>query len=150
MNLGPVIYRTREFRSVSQLIVEWLLGLLAVFTLPFSIAGLNPAGVAVGVGAVYLLYRLRVVGAWTRRRVEVYPTALRVGQKAVTWDSVLGVRMVNSKFEPGLILGDRVYSYVQVVVAEVLLKGEPTLRLRLRMEDFGAFLEYARSRMGLD
>jgi len=125
MSLGPVIYSAREFRSVSQLVVEWFLGLLAAFTLPFSITGLNPAGIAVGSVAAYLVYRLRVVGAWTRRKVVVHPTALRVGQRAVVWDSVVDIRMVTTRMEPGLVLGDRVFSYVEVVIADVLVREEP-------------------------
>jgi len=57
----------------------------------------------------------------------------------------MDIRMVTTRMEPGLILGDRVFSYVEV--ADVLVREEPPLRLRLKMEDFGAFLEYARSRI---
>jgi hypothetical protein len=149
LSLGPVIFRAREFRKVRQLIVEWILALVAAISILTAALGSVP-GLAVGLALLYVLYRLRVAGAWTRRVVEIFPTALKVGDKVVPWDSIREIRMVATRMEPGLIIGDRIYSYEEVVEAEVVPRNSPPITLRLKMEDFGAFLEYAKSRMGVD
>jgi len=145
-----VVYRTRMFRTLGQLIVEWVVGLASAFFLLMGLATIFSGGVLamlLGGAGFYLLTRLRDV--WSRKPVTIYSNGdVMIGGTVIRRDEVREVRVFGERVEPGLIIGQTVLSYEPVVEAGILTSGGAVHRLRLKSHDFAELMKYLKTEAG--
>jgi hypothetical protein len=134
------IATVRQYRTVPQLIIEWILGLTAFFSIVFGVLGLAAPlkalpSILIGAASAYGLTRLRE--RWSRVPVTVYRGGhISIGREVITRERVAGLEIVDHRAEPGLIIGAHVLSYVNVVEALLRLSDGTTRRLRLLEKDY--------------
>lgn len=139
---GQLLFSGRGFRTLGQLILEWIVGLIAVFSLFMAV--FNPLMLLVALAFGYLLYRL--LTGWHRKRVEVWSGGIVVGREFIPWSSVEGLDVGRDRVEAGLILGQTILTYEHVVEAVIRL-ADRHLKIRLKSSDserFARAVEQAR------
>lgn len=137
--LQPLV-KVRRLRTISQLIVEWIIGLIAFFSIFIGLLSMAsplsalPA-ILFGAAVAYGLIKLRE--RWSRVPITVYKGGhISVGRELITRDRIAGLQVEDMRVEPGLIIGDRVLNYVNVVEASLNLIDGTRRKLRLLEKDF--------------
>jgi hypothetical protein len=134
------IATVRQYRTIPKLIIEWILGLTAFFSIVFGVLGLAAPmralpSILIGAASAYGLTRLRE--RWSRVPVTVYSGGhVSIGREVITRERVAGLEIVDHRAEPGLIIGTHVLSYVNVVEVFLRLSDGTTRRLRLLEKDY--------------
>ncbi len=145
--MSGAIFTCKEFRKIWQLIIEWILALITIFTLPiglYSIFSPSLTGLPlllVGLATGYLFYKLFIVGSWTRRRIEVHREYLKIGGKTIPWQGIRDMKVVQTRLEAGLIIGQDILSYEEVAILAISLKDGRLIELRLKSSDLYKFSE---------
>lgn len=136
-----MLFTGRCYRTLSQLVIEWLLGFFGVLFLFFGLVSLPSSipGLAIGAAMLYMLFRIR--DGWSRKPVKVYSDgSITLGKELFGRNMIKSVTVVSEHLEPGLIIGQSVLSYELVTELQLDLVDGSRRRLRLKSGDSSAFL----------
>lgn len=138
-DLQPITTITR-YRTIPQLIIEWILGLIAFFSIVLGLFGLGASlstlpSILFGAAVAYGLIKLRE--KWSRVPITIYRGGhISIGRELITRERIAGLDIEGYRAEPGLIIGSHVMSYVNVVEASLRLRDGAARRLRLLEKDY--------------
>ncbi len=137
--LQPLV-KVRRFRTIPQLIVEWIIGLVAFFSIFIGLLAIrSPLSALPPIlfGAVIAYGLMKLRERWSRVPITVYRGGhVSIGGELITRDRISGLQVEDLRTEPGLIIGSSVLNYVNVVDASLNLVDGTRRKLRLLEKDF--------------
>jgi len=136
------IFTAKCFRTVPQLILEWVMALVGAILLLFGMAASVSGIISLLLGLATLYGLIKMRQEWSRKPIAVYNDgSVKLGKERFSRSDVVEISVTSEKIEPGLIIGQTVLTYEEVVEGRLILSNGTSRKIRLKKGDYISFIE---------